>query len=111
MGRTKLDADNRKLSQDYLLEQISCFSATEEGNEGIVVYADSEDKLIEEITDQHFSADIIVALDIFLLNGKTIKALKNDRVRGVLLFYNASATDGKMSARFSEDAACPNEQF
>uniref|UniRef100_A0A8R1TW88 Nicastrin n=1 Tax=Onchocerca volvulus TaxID=6282 RepID=A0A8R1TW88_ONCVO len=85
--------------------EIGC--AAEEGNEGVIVYADSADQLINLITSLDFSDRIITAFDIFLLNERIIRVLKDDRVRGVLLLFNDSAvTDG-----FSEDAFCPNKQF
>ncbi|VDO41913.1 unnamed protein product [Onchocerca flexuosa] len=86
--------------------EIGCGSA-EQGNEGVIVYADSADQLINLITSLDFSDRIITAFDIFLLNERIIRVLKDDRVRGVLLLFNDSAVTGG----FSEDAFCPNEQF
>uniref|UniRef100_A0A915Q4S1 Nicastrin n=1 Tax=Setaria digitata TaxID=48799 RepID=A0A915Q4S1_9BILA len=92
--------------------EIGC-SSTEEGNEGVVVYADNGDELINLVTNFGFTNGIITAFDVFLLNERIIRVLKNEKVRGVLLLLNNSATSyqKRLDIGFSEDAFCPNNQF
>ncbi|CAG9539997.1 unnamed protein product [Cercopithifilaria johnstoni] len=92
--------------------EIGCGSA-EEGNEGVVVYADNADELINLITGLDFADRIIMAFDIFLLNERIIRVLKDNRVHGVLLLRNDSTIidQKRLNIGFSEDAFCPNEQF
>ncbi|VDM13623.1 unnamed protein product [Wuchereria bancrofti] len=92
--------------------EIGCSSA-EEGNEGVVVYANNADELINLIAGLDSEDRIITAFDIFLLNEEIIRVLKDDKVRGVLLLRNESAISDvkRLDIGFSEDAFCPNEQF
>ncbi|VBB31080.1 unnamed protein product [Acanthocheilonema viteae] len=93
--------------------EIGCGSA-EEGNEGVVVYANNADELINLLADFDFTDRIITAFDIFLLNERIIRVLNDDRVHGVLLLRNDSAAiidQKRLNIGFSEDAFCPNEQF
>ncbi|VDO18076.1 unnamed protein product, partial [Brugia timori] len=85
----------------------------EEGNEGVVVYANNADELINLIASLDSEDRIITAFDIFLLNEEIIRVLKDDKVRGVLLLRNESSISDmkRLDVGFSEDAICPNEQF
>uniref|UniRef100_A0A1I8EAW7 Nicastrin n=1 Tax=Wuchereria bancrofti TaxID=6293 RepID=A0A1I8EAW7_WUCBA len=91
--------------------EIGC--TAEEGNEGVVVYANNADELINLIAGLDSEDRIITAFDIFLLNEEIIRVLKDDKVRGVLLLRNESAISDvkRLDIGFSEDAFCPNEQF
>ncbi|EFO20014.2 hypothetical protein LOAG_08477 [Loa loa] len=92
--------------------EIGCGSE-EEGNEGVVVYADNADEFINLIPGLDFADRIITAFDIFLLNERLIRVLKDDRVSGVLLLRNDFVTNDqkRLNIGFSEDAFCPNAQF
>ncbi|KAM3727158.1 Nicastrin [Dirofilaria immitis] len=104
-----LDLTGGKYSCFRLLNgthEIGC-SSEEEGNEGVIVYADSADQLINLIASLDFVDRIIIVFDILLLNERIIGVLKDNRIRGILLLFNNSA----VTSGFSEDAFCPNEQF
>ncbi|VDN06858.1 unnamed protein product [Thelazia callipaeda] len=92
--------------------EVGC-SSSEKGNEGIVLYANSSDELISVIKNLDFQDGIITALNLSLLNEKTVEVLRDNRVRGILILYDNISIDNQKqwNGGFSEDASCPNEQF